>query len=316
MLYKKLKTVFVLCLATAIASTSSITYATGEVQSPIVEENNVISEENVLGNVDIVTEDDFFENELAVLELKNIVSQKLYYKGEEVKLEINGTFPLDLEEYYVEIKSSTVPAFYGHVIGFEYDSKLNKAYAIVDAESFDIYGLKVEIPFVANGEEFEPTIVNTNIATLEDYDTNKAIAYDNVKKLAPWLSTSLIVDKGNTLSGDLSTKRISFILPFDVDGKHILGLTKDTVDSVKTIKVVFEDKTFTEYGVTLNKIYDEIIVGYSIANTGLEYQFNNYVNVVDDDLKAQLVNVVNAVSYTHLTLRRWRSCRSRWSPYH
>ena len=41
--------------------------------------------------------------------------------------------------------------------------------------------------------------------------------------------------------------------------------------------------------------------------------FRVYVEVTDD-LKGKLH--ATAVSYTHLTLPRWRSCRSRWSPYH
>ena len=300
MLYKKLKTVFILCLATVIASTSSITYAMGEVQSPIVEENNVISEETVLDNVDIVNEDDFFENELAVLELKDIVSQKLYYKGEEVtELDITEGLPSDFEEYYVEIQSNNVPTFYGHLIAIEYDSELNKVYAFAYGESFSINGIRIEVPFVKDGVRHEVSpIVNTGITGVADYNEANTIAYQNVVKLTPWLKSSLVVSKGNNLEGDLATKKIKFVLPYDENGKQVLGLTADTVTSIKSIKVVFEDKSFIKYELEYYRTYDGIIAGYKLVGTDLEYQFNNYIVEIDNDLKEELKGVIGHYNYT------------------
>ncbi|MBU4691084.1 ZmpA/ZmpB/ZmpC family metallo-endopeptidase [Mycoplasma zalophi] len=110
---------------------------------------------------------------------------------------------------------------------------------------------------------------HVNFALVQDYDSKREIAYDNVSKLIPFYDRNTIVSYGNKISTSdvLYQKRISSLMPLD-DNNNFVGNLYNK-DEIKKIFVTFEDNTSTIFTLSSPVEFENSHI--------FEYSFNNLI---------------------------------------
>ncbi|NEZ47277.1 hypothetical protein FDF74_08675 [Clostridium niameyense] len=139
-----------------------------------------------------------------------------------------------------------------------------------------------------------PKVYIPNIGRLKklsSYDLNKEIAYHNMYILMPFYDSKLYVDYGNKLNEDniLNKIKIKTILPYDANGKFVIGLNSNNYNSISSIKVIFEDHKVKNYKVTFKRMLSDVST-YKIDSLEIEYTYNKFtlnmnISIVDEIIK-------------------------------
>lgn len=136
------------------------------------------------------------------------------------------------------------------------------------------------------------------LESLDEYNSKKEIAYANLYKLMPFYDAKYLVEDGNKLkeSDELNQKLIKSVIAYDKNHKAIYALTDDKKDSIKTIRVVFEDGTSKEYIPTYFRTYANV-ASYTININGQQigYNYEKYVIKQDVALINELVEKIKSI---------------------
>ena len=136
------------------------------------------------------------------------------------------------------------------------------------------------------------------ISKLSQYDSNKEIAYHNMNILMPYVDAKLYVDYGNNIGLDdvLNKKKILEIIAYNQDSKMISGLNTNNYNSIKKIKLVFEDKEVKEYNVAFNKLINNIAT-YKIDSLNISYAYNKFVLNTDISVINEIIGKAKDMDY-------------------
>ncbi|MCU4116983.1 hypothetical protein N8G13_00705 [Mycoplasma zalophi] len=130
---------------------------------------------------------------------------------------------------------------------------------------------------------------HVNFALVQDYDSKREIAYDNVAKLIPFYDRNTIVSYGNKISTSdvLYQKRISSLMPLD-DNNNFVGNLYNK-DEIKKIFITFEDNTSTTFTLSSPVEFENShIFEYSFNNLiYTPYQFLNKNSDLINELKSE-----------------------------
>ena len=136
------------------------------------------------------------------------------------------------------------------------------------------------------------------LSQLDGYDSNREIAYHNMHILMPYFDAKLYLDYGNKIGEDdvLNNKKIKSIIAYNQDSKMIAGLNSNNYNSIKKIKVIFEDEEVREYSVTFNKILNNIAT-YKIDSLDITYSYNKFVLNTNISLINEIITEVQSMNY-------------------
>ena len=130
----------------------------------------------------------------------------------------------------------------------------------------------------------------------EAYQSDRDIAYYNMMKFMPFADTSIWVEQGNKVTGNMATKKISYILPMKSDQTLISGITQDTKESLTTLRIIYADGTKEEVKVTYKKTLGDIVSVYE-TNDHTVYQFPKYIGTIDSTWLDSVVSKASSYSY-------------------
>lgn len=165
--------------------------------------------------------------------------------------------------------------------------------------------LKNADPNNSNKELTKPINENLNIPEytrlrkLSNYDTTKEIAYHNLYKLIPFYDAKYLLVDGNKLdtTHELNTKLIKDILAIDKNDNTIVYLTNKNQESIKKIKIIFEDNTTKTYNVTYYNYYGNV-ASYKINELNIYYNFDRFVLKQDASIINTLTQHIKNINYT------------------
>lgn len=140
----------------------------------------------------------------------------------------------------------------------------------------------------------------------KDYDPNKLTIYSNLYKLMPFYDSKYLIIDGKKISEDhiLNQKLINSVLAFDENKEVMMYLTEENYDDIKSIRIIFEDGTTTDYNVTYKykdivesrKMYGRVAM-YKIDDLGIEYNYDRYVIKQDAGIINELVAYIQSLEY-------------------
>ncbi|HBC2029586.1 TPA: hypothetical protein I9Z65_001471 [Clostridium perfringens] len=138
------------------------------------------------------------------------------------------------------------------------------------------------------------------ISQLEGYDSNREIAYHNMHILMPFYDSKLYIEYGNKIGeNDLLNKlRIESVIAYNQDSKMISGLNSQNYDSIKKIKVIFEDQQVKEYNVIFKRMLNDIAT-YKIDSLDIGYTYNKFVLNTDISLIDEIINKAESMDYNN-----------------
>lgn len=116
--------------------------------------------------------------------------------------------------------------------------------------------------------------------TVAGYQAERKMLYDNLEKFMPFYNRAQIVKDGNALdiNHKLNQKPVVAVYPMDESGRRIVALTKETVGSVKKLRVQFEKTADTPLIYDLTYIDTRAgIASYNVSQIPVHYNFNKYV---------------------------------------
>lgn len=154
---------------------------------------------------------------------------------------------------------------------------------------------KEEVP--ANEKLYIPDY--TRLKSMDNYDLTREIAYHNLYKLMPFYDAKYLVIDGNKIdiNHELNTKLIKYILPIDANDKLVSYLTNQNYESIKKIKVLFENNETKTYTVTYDSYYGNV-ASYKIDELNIFYNFNHYVLKQDASIISTLTQYIENLDYT------------------
>ncbi len=138
------------------------------------------------------------------------------------------------------------------------------------------------------------------VKELSNYDNKREIAYHNMYKLMPFYDAKHYIEDGNKIDLDhiLNTKIIAKVYAYDANDKWIVGLSKNTKNSIKKIRLLFTDNESISYPVTY-KEDDTRIVHYTIDEIGIDYSYDKYLVDTSSDVYKFIVNKVKTFNYNN-----------------
>ena len=138
----------------------------------------------------------------------------------------------------------------------------------------------------------------TRIKKINGYSEDKDILYHNINQLMPYYDAKYLIEDGLKIAKGhlLNTKIIKHILPYNNE-KMLTYLTSQNKDSIKSIKVVFEDFSVEEYDVTFKETLQNISI-YSINDLGIEYAYNNFVIKETSSIVETIKEYITNMDYT------------------
>ncbi len=156
-----------------------------------------------------------------------------------------------------------------------------------DLKGYEIKENKNEIP---NYEE---------IRNNAKYINDKEILYHNTAKLMPFADTDVLLELANSASntGKMKTQKIKFILPLDSKGNLVVGIQSKDVNKIEKIRIVYEDETSQDYLVNYSTTIESLVATYSIEELNLKYQFDSYIEKIDDNFKNNLIDKAKQYDY-------------------
>lgn len=116
--------------------------------------------------------------------------------------------------------------------------------------------------------------------TVAGYQAERKMLYDNLEKFMPFYNRAQIVKDGNALdiNHKLNQKPVVAVYPMDESGRRIVALTKETVGSVKKLRVQFAKTEDTPLIYDLTYIDTRAgIASYNVSQIPVHYNFNKYV---------------------------------------
>lgn len=133
---------------------------------------------------------------------------------------------------------------------------------------------------------------------LATYDANKEIAYHNMYILMPFYDSKLYVDYGNKLNEDdiLNKIKIKTIIPYDANGKFVVGLNSNNYNSISSIKVIFEDDQVKDYKVTFKRMLSDVST-YKIDSLGIGYTYNKFTLKTNISIVDEIIRKAEAMDY-------------------
>lgn len=147
-----------------------------------------------------------------------------------------------------------------------------------------------------NKEIYIPDI--KRLKNLDNYDIAKEIAYHNMYILMPFYDAKLYVDYGNRIDVNhiLNTTKIKTVMPYDANGKMIVGLNSDNYNSISKIKVIFEDEQIQEYDLEFKRKLGDVAT-YKIDSLGIGYTYNKFILNTSISLVNELITAAEAMDY-------------------
>ena len=119
---------------------------------------------------------------------------------------------------------------------------------------------------------------NSALNKLPGYSSQNEVAYFNIMKIAPFLSSESIINMGNLITDDnMRTKEIIGVYPFDANGNFVEYVESNNTQKIKTIKIVYKDETYKVYNVKPLKVSDNLVDMYSIVGETIPYHFDKYI---------------------------------------
>ncbi len=202
---------------------------------------------------------------------------------------------------------------------FSKDSS-NNYYLLRESETIDINGVTGITADQVNAElfkeaNFDPNLWNlrntsldnlpslidetkTNLETIDGYESDKEILYNNLKKLTPFYDDNKIVEAGKNITNELLlNEEITHIIPLAKDGSLVTYLTTAEPKTINTIKIIFKGGKKAEFGVTYDKTYD-MVATYKINDLNIDYNYNHYVIDADSQVVNNLTNYLQGLNYT------------------
>lgn len=217
------------------------------------------------------------------LEVKDITSKTLYYKGKEVsELDITNSVPTDLGNYYLKIESSSVPTLYANIKRFNYLEDEAKLTAVADLDNFIHYK-------EANGKLVEYSDMIVDLPFIKGNTTTR------LKSAASFIEEINKDLTGNyKLTSDLDASGLngsSYLIPgnftgtIDGNGFTIYNLEKPLVQNLKggTIKNLTLDsaKITGANGILALEIMNGgTVENVSIKNSSLSFANNDMLGSI------------------------------------
>lgn len=153
-------------------------------------------------------------------------------------------------------------------------------------------------------EEEKPSNSKLNIPyyerlkKLDIFDQSKEIAYHNMYKLMPYYDAKYYVIDGNKIdvNHELNTKLINQVLPYDKDGKLIVGLSQQDKTKIKTIKILLEDNSSLQYTLEYENSF-KTIANYKINELGIGYNYNKYLIDITSKTYKDIISKIKSLDY-------------------
>ena len=133
----------------------------------------------------------------------------------------------------------------------------------------------------------------------ESYKEANEVAYANMAKLMPFVSTEDWVSYGNKVetSSAIHSKKIQYVLPLDKNGALVTGVEKQDSDVVTKIVLVYEDGESEEFSVQYQNLVGGVVATYGTTTGDFKYQFHNYVVDVNEELKQEVLKLAKSYDY-------------------
>lgn len=149
---------------------------------------------------------------------------------------------------------------------------------------------------VADEDTYIPDI--NRLQNMSNYEQNKEIAYSNIYKLMPYYDAKYIVYYGNKIEEDnlLNQSKIKMIIPYDKNGKMIVGLNTNNYNDIAKIRIVFENEQTADYTMTFDKKLNDVAV-YDIKDLGIKYNFNQLILNTDISTLQTIINKAKELDY-------------------
>ncbi len=188
-------------------------------------------------------------------------------------------------------------------VGFKLDLQDYKTY---------INGEKLDYAYVNYGSKSENGNVKTDYLTskeftdndefisVDNYNAEMKIAYENLRKLMPFYDCSIIVKEGNNLSKDneLNTHKILSVYPLDESGKRIVGINEEQAAKVNKIHIKFDenDSSPVEYNINYINTRNNI-ASYSIPQLNIHYNYDKFIVKTESNQFNNILNTALSLEY-------------------
>lgn len=139
----------------------------------------------------------------------------------------------------------------------------------------------------------------TRLKNMSNYQTNKEIAYSNIYKIMPFYDAKYIVYYGNKIEDNnlLNQSKIKMIIPYDSNGKIIVGLNTNNYDKISKIKIIFEDEQTVDYNTTFDKKINDVAT-YDINDLGIKYNYNQFILNTNISTLQTIIDKAKSLDYT------------------
>ena len=156
---------------------------------------------------------------------------------------------------------------------------------------------KIEVYEVSENKNKIPNYKEIRLSNI--YQKEKELAYYNLSKLKPFADTRNWLELGNSLNPEtkLVKEKIKFIVPLTRNNNLVLGLNNSEIGNIAKIRVVYENQDFEIFNVTHFKTIDNLIPTYKINDTNLEYEYDNYLANIDQNILNNLLTSARNLDY-------------------
>ncbi len=133
----------------------------------------------------------------------------------------------------------------------------------------------------------------------ESYQADKEILYYNLSKLMPFSDTKSWIEAANTYNQTslLTTQKIKFIVSLNEKNQLVTGLEKNTLNTIKKIRIVYENQESETYDVEYLRNVENLVAIYQMKGMYLEYQFDNYIASINEELLNRVIDIANSLDY-------------------
>lgn len=153
------------------------------------------------------------------------------------------------------------------------------------------------------GEDISPALgvyipEYERLRRMQNYDPQKDVLYANLYRLMPFYDAAYLVLDGSRIPSThiLNQKVIQAVLPFNGQGKMVEMLTKDTFDTIVSIKIVFKDGSIQAYDLSAAE-QDGYFANYWITELNVGYNYAKYLLDQDAAAYQQLLAIAQAYDY-------------------
>ena len=149
---------------------------------------------------------------------------------------------------------------------------------------------------LASEDTYIPDI--NRLQNMSNYEQNKEIAYSNIYKLMPYYDAKYIVYYGNKIEEDnlLNQSKIKMIIPYDKNGKMIVGLNTNNYNDIAKIRIVFENEQTADYSMKFDKKLNDVAV-YDIDELNIKYNYNQFILNTDISTLQTIINKAESLDY-------------------